>query len=117
MKNEDIAILFEVHTRAINAEVKASHDMLSLQIKGVTDRQDIANHRVNKLESDCETYSKHVDNTNKVKKNWKWIAAASFLVIFGSALLSNWLIDKSDMVDVEKSIEKVLCNNGVILKE
>ena len=35
---------------AINAETKASADMLNLQLQGVKDRQDIANGKVCKLE-------------------------------------------------------------------
>jgi len=109
MRNEDIKDLLELHTKAIKAEVKANHDMLSLKIDGITDRQDIANHRVNEIEKKCDVYSKHVDNTNAVKKYSKWIVLATFVVIFGSSLLSHWLIEN---VDARKTLEN---NTGIEL--
>ena len=61
MDNKDIFALLESNHKstievmnsmktAINAETKASADMLNLKIDGVIDRQDIANNRVCKLE-------------------------------------------------------------------
>jgi len=50
-QHKDVIRLIEVTKMAINAETKASADMLNLQIGQVIKRQDISNGKVYKLES------------------------------------------------------------------
>jgi len=111
MRNEEIKDLFEIHTKAIKAEVKATTDLLSYKIDGIIDRQDIANHRTTKLEDECERFDKHVCNTDKLWKARRWIAIVFFVVIFASSWLSMYIYHN---VDPESTVAKKF---GIVLKE
>ena len=65
MKNEDIfkvmesqhrdtIKLIEANKTAINAETKASADMINLRLDQVMNKQDITNGRVNSLDDECD---------------------------------------------------------------
>ena len=96
MRNEDIKELLELHTKAIKAEVKSTTDILGYKIDGIIERQDVANHRVSKLEDRSELFDKHVCTTEKLWKNRRWVAVAVFLVVFISASFSTWVYHNID---------------------
>lgn len=52
MTNAELKEWIELHIKGVKAEVRGGNDAINIQLKQIVNRQDIANHRVTKLETE-----------------------------------------------------------------
>ena len=87
--HDELKELLDSKLTALHAEVKASHEILYMEMKGIQKRQDLANHRTNKLEERMDKLAP----AEWIIRNWRWAAVglACFILFVISVDLKQFI--------------------------